>query len=124
MCPSTEATWFEAATSVDWVTVRDVATMLNPRATNAFTMPAPIPWEAPVTMAVLRWPLTGVHLRFVNGEGIAWEPETLRGFARPVVRRPLYPRRRGGIYDVLFAALVASRWLLRCLASPRGCCGL
>ena len=55
----------EAVTSVDWVTFRDVATTLNPRSTNAFTMPAPIPWDAPVTMAVFRWPVTG-SLRIIK----------------------------------------------------------
>src|SRR6476620_3549181 len=54
MWPSTKATWLEAATSVDWVTFRELATTLKPRSTNPFTIPAPIPWEAPVTMAVFR----------------------------------------------------------------------
>jgi len=52
MWPSTRATWSEAATSVDWVTFREVATTLKPRPTKAFTTPAPMPCEAPVTMAV------------------------------------------------------------------------
>src|SRR5262245_2641470 len=52
MWPSTRATWLEAATSVDWVIFRELATTLNPRVTNAFTIPAPIPCEAPVTIAV------------------------------------------------------------------------
>src|SRR5947208_2175403 len=50
--PSTRATWSEAATSVDWDIFRELATTLKPRSTNAFTMPAPIPCEAPVTTAV------------------------------------------------------------------------
>src|SRR6476646_6836956 len=54
MSPSTRATRSEAATSADRVTVRDVATTLNPRSTNALTTPAPIPCEAPVTTAVFR----------------------------------------------------------------------
>src|SRR5713226_7783090 len=62
MWPSTRATWLEAATSVDWVTVRELATTLKPRSTNPFTTPAPIPWEAPVTMAVFRGPLMVVSL--------------------------------------------------------------
>src|SRR5205809_3730958 len=54
MWPSTRATWLEAATSVDWVTFRELATTLKPRSTNPFTIPAPIPCDAPVTIAVLR----------------------------------------------------------------------
>ena len=50
--PSPRATWLEAATSVDGVMFREVAMTLIPRSTNAFTIPAPIPCEAPVTMAV------------------------------------------------------------------------
>src|SRR5580765_6785796 len=57
MWPSTRATWSEATTSVDWVTFRELATTLKPRSTNAFTIPAPIPCDAPVTMAVFRGPL-------------------------------------------------------------------
>src|SRR5882762_10820660 len=52
MWPSTRATRLEAATSLDWVAFRELATTLKPRSTNAFTSPAPIPCEAPVTMAV------------------------------------------------------------------------
>src|SRR6185369_12010840 len=55
MWPSTSATWSEAVTSVDWVTFRELATTLKPRSTSPFTIPAPIPCEAPVTMAVFRW---------------------------------------------------------------------
>src|SRR3984893_4511802 len=55
MWPSTRATRSEAATSVDWVTFRELATTLKPRSTNPCTIPAPIPCEAPVTMAVFRW---------------------------------------------------------------------
>src|ERR1700730_7854214 len=63
MWPSTKATRSEAATSVDWVTFRELATTLKPRSTNAFTTPAPIPCEAPVTMAVLRWLLMVGYLQ-------------------------------------------------------------
>src|SRR6266576_1749095 len=62
MLPSTRATWLEAAISVDWVIFRELATTLKPRSTNAFTIPAPIPCEAPVTMAVFRGPLMVVSL--------------------------------------------------------------
>src|SRR6516164_9888976 len=62
MWPSTRATRSEAATSVDWVTFRELATTLKPRSTNAFTMPAPIPCEAPVTTAVRGRPLIADYL--------------------------------------------------------------
>src|SRR6516164_1750356 len=62
MCPSTRATWLEAAISVDWVTFRELATTLKPRSANAFTIPAPIPCEAPVTMAVFGELLMVVYL--------------------------------------------------------------
>jgi hypothetical protein len=52
MSPSTRATRSEAEISVDWLTFKELATTLKPRSTNAFTMPAPIPCEAPVTIAV------------------------------------------------------------------------
>src|SRR6476660_8631327 len=68
MWPSTRATRSEAATSVDWVIFRELATTLKPRSTNSFTTPAPIPCEAPVTMAVLRR-LMVVYLE--NGLGLA-----------------------------------------------------
>src|SRR5881398_2186522 len=55
--PSTRATRSDASTSADWVTFRELATTLKPRSTNPFTIPAPIPCEAPVTMAVFRGPL-------------------------------------------------------------------
>src|SRR5437016_5923916 len=62
MWPSTRATWLEATTSVDWVTFRELATTLKPRLTNAFTIPAPIPCDAPVTMAVFGELLMVVYL--------------------------------------------------------------
>jgi hypothetical protein len=46
----------------DWVIFREFATTLKPRSTNRFTIPAPIPCEAPVTMAVFRGPLMVVYL--------------------------------------------------------------
>src|SRR5262245_15973054 len=52
MSPSTRATRSEAATSVDWAIFRELATTLKPRSKNTLTIPAPIPCEAPVTMAV------------------------------------------------------------------------
>ena len=65
MWPSTRATWSEAATSVDWVIFRELATTLKPRSRNPFTIPAPIPCEAPVTMAVFRGPLMVAQLENV-----------------------------------------------------------
>src|SRR5260370_2219887 len=76
MWPSTRATWSEAVTSVDWVTFRELATTLKPRSTNAFTIPAPIPCEAPVTMAVFCGLIVvyledglGLAVREILGEG-------------------------------------------------------
>src|SRR5262249_55706717 len=57
MSPSTTASWLEGAISVDRVIFRELATTLKPRSTNPFTIPAPIPCEAPVTMAVFGGPL-------------------------------------------------------------------
>src|SRR5262249_25906966 len=65
--PSTRATWSEAVTSVDWVTFRELARTLKPRSTNALTIPAPMPCEAPVTMAVFCWPLMVVYLEPGSG---------------------------------------------------------
>src|SRR5437879_5047412 len=65
MWPSTRAMRSEAATSVDWVTFRELATTLKPRSTNAFTIPAPIPCDAPVTIAVFCRPLMVVYLENV-----------------------------------------------------------
>src|SRR5260370_28228018 len=73
MWPSTRATRSEAATSVDWVTFRELATTLKPRSTNAFTIPAPVPWEAPVTLAVFAEPLMVVYLEYLeNGFSGQW----------------------------------------------------
>jgi hypothetical protein len=55
----------EAATSVDWVTFRELAMTLKPRLTNSFAIPAPISCEAPVTMAVFRGALMAVYLENV-----------------------------------------------------------
>src|SRR6267143_131426 len=65
MWPSTRATWSEAATSVDWVIFRELAMTLKPRSTNSFTIPAEIPCDAPVTMAVFRELLMVVYLENV-----------------------------------------------------------
>src|SRR5882757_3000184 len=53
----------KSLTSVDWVTFRELATTLKPRSTNACTIPAPIPCEVPVTMAVFCGPLMVAYLR-------------------------------------------------------------
>src|SRR5262245_52403275 len=73
MWPSTSATRSEAVTSVDWVTFRELATTLKPRSTNAFTIPAPIPCDAPVTRAVFRWLLMVGYLEIV-----LWNGSTIR----------------------------------------------
>src|SRR5712692_10805615 len=73
MWPSTRATRLEAATSVDWVTFRELATTLKPRSTNPFTIPAPIPCEAPVTMAVFRGSLMVGYLeKVLSLEKLRW----------------------------------------------------
>src|SRR5271166_4732847 len=74
MWPSTRATWSEAVSSVDWVTFRELATTLKPRSTNPFTIPAPIPCEAPVTMAVFGGPLMVVCLENVGNSRLDTTP--------------------------------------------------
>src|SRR5882762_8509296 len=67
------ATWLEAATLVDWVTFRELATTLKPCSTNAFTISAPIPCDAPVTMAVFCGLLMVVYLENILPlETIRW----------------------------------------------------
>src|SRR2546426_11388273 len=86
MWPSTRATWLEAATSVDWVTFRELATMLKPRSTNAFTIPAPIPCDAPVTIAVFRGPLIVAFFLWFRWFGyvLAQDRNAARIFLRPI----------------------------------------
>src|SRR5712691_11679866 len=90
MWPSTRATWLEAATSVDWATFRELATTLKPRSTNPCTMPAPIPCDAPVTMAVFRRPLMVVSpenvlslekMRWSSGSAIRVQHDAVPGLA-------------------------------------------
>src|SRR5258705_12004735 len=109
MWPSTRATWLEATTSVDWVTLRELATTLKPRSTNAFTIPAPIPRDAPVTMAVFRVlmivyletdfsqvekiPFTGISFKSGFASVIAWIvwPGTFQTFNSKSNQRALRP---------------------------------
>src|SRR5262245_32238287 len=80
--PSTRATWSEAATSVDWVPSRELATTLKPRSTNPFTIPAPIPCEAPVTTAVLCGSLMVAYLEYVLSLGPNDSFQQLRGLGK------------------------------------------
>src|SRR5689334_9092105 len=87
MWPSTRATWSEAATSVDRVIFRELATTLKPRSTKTFTIPAPIPWEAPVTMAVFRGLLMFLprkrccHLKKLDRSEIRVQYDAIAGLA-------------------------------------------
>src|SRR6266403_6253184 len=54
MSPSIKARWSEAESSFDFVALRAVPTTSYPRARNAWTTPAPIPCDAPVTITVFR----------------------------------------------------------------------
>src|SRR5258707_613387 len=85
MWPSTRATWLEAATSLDWVTFRELATTLKPRSTNPFTIPAPIPCDAPVTMAVFSGTLMVTYLENIllpSGSEIRVQHDAVTGLAR------------------------------------------
>src|SRR5438270_12986018 len=94
MWPSTRATRLEAATSVDWVTFRELATTLKPRSTNAFTIPAPIPCEAPVTMAVFGGLLMVVSLLARGSAASQW----------------LAKGANAGVYDIVRNDLATSRF--------------
>src|SRR5213592_3224771 len=95
MWPSTKATWSEAATSVDWVAFRELATTLKPRSTNPFTIPAPIPCDAPVTMAVFGRPLMVVYLeKYLITDGRLHLPAKLMASRHALVTmksKALYP---------------------------------
>src|SRR6266850_8443031 len=52
MSPSTSATFAASANGFSFVMCREFATTLYPRLRKASTSPAPIPREAPVTIAV------------------------------------------------------------------------
>jgi hypothetical protein len=83
----------EATTSVDWVTFRELATTLKPRSTNPFTIPAPIPCEAPVTMAVFRGSLMIVYLQNVLSlEKIRWSSGSEIRVDASVARTPFNRR--------------------------------
>src|SRR5437879_1708573 len=97
MWPSTKATWSDAPTSADWVTFREVATTLKPRSTNPFRIPAPIPCDAPVTMAVLRGPLMVVYLENVLLRETIRVGSVDRRLLPPTQRVPVWIRRWGEI---------------------------
>jgi hypothetical protein len=51
---------------VDWVTFRKLATTLEPRSTNPFPIPAPIPCEAPGHDGCLLVAVHGCYLEHVS----------------------------------------------------------
>src|SRR4029453_1110896 len=72
MSPSTKARRSEAESSLDLVAWRAVPTTLYPRSRKARTIPAPMPWEAPVTITVLFGfsILRSLHEAFLFGPGL------------------------------------------------------
>src|SRR5580765_732369 len=97
MWPSTRATWLEAATSLEWVTFLELATTLKPRSRNPFTIPAPIPCEAPVTMAVFSELLMIVYLEHVLSLETIRVGSVDRRLLSPTQRVPVWIRRWGEI---------------------------
>src|SRR5437773_10000629 len=105
MWPSTRATRLEAATSVDWVTFRELATTLKPRSTNPFTIPAPIPCEAPVTMAVFRGLLMVVSSLSRGSAASQWLAKGANGAVYDIVRNDLATSRFARIRRAAFGPL-------------------
>src|SRR5580704_12415692 len=74
MLPSTRDKWSDSMKVPDFLMLRELATTLYPRSTNDWTMPAPMPCEAPVTMAVFcllaihqpPWPLHKMQVMLAN----------------------------------------------------------
>src|SRR5262249_18954953 len=102
MCPSTKATWLDAATSVDCVTLRELATTLKPRSTSPLTIPAPIPCEAPVTMAVFCVVFMVVSpnsfvLRIWLQSELKSPSNTMRPLAHPIQPTPDRGHRQGAV---------------------------
>src|SRR5437667_5868679 len=82
MFPSIYATSSDGSTAPDLVIFREFAATVYPRSKNAFTRPAPMPCEPPVTIAVFRSPLMVAYRKRLVTSEIRVQHDAVTSLAR------------------------------------------